>query len=528
MKYTWRVVLVALLVLMGLLGAVPALADNAPAGTVETGLLWGEGINSGSSHNSFHAQGGDWVFYVDHNAGNTSLYDVVYEVSFDHGTTWTKYVVVSATDTVFRDLAVWYEPASGNVSYVRAATELAAFFVKYREGTPNANGTITWAVAEQYVDASAGNIANVAHCVDELGVPWAAWTENVGGNYTPMAECSSTTGGLWTERVGSHKEDFVNATAGNITCYYVSLTPVQWAPYPNVQLAWTEEGVAGPLDNLAGIQASFGNTTAWSPVETPVPVDLNGLNGTLIYLESAFTFYDPGGASLVGFYTDRGGNLTRISRTTVQQWGDQAKVTQLAPSAVPDSWWFPSLAGYQQQAGGEDLLLVLHDMYYVYYMKYHYLTSTWDGIPTAIWGVPAVGPGEIHVIMWANVQYKFGSAVGFPWMWGNISFIPNGPWPEGTLQYWWMDSAALAAGELQQGYYAHVGAEAGVIEGVQVGIGLISLIYVLVYAMAAIVLLLVLSMVGTGSLTVTIILAAIMIVLGTVGVQMILGVIASW
>ena len=46
--------------------------------------------------------------------------------------------------------------------------------------------------------------------------------------------------------------------------------------------------------------------------------------------------------------------------------------------------------------------------------------------------------------------------------------------------------------------------------------------------MAAIVLLLVLSMVGTGSLTVTIILAAIMIVLGTVGVQMILGVIASW
>ena len=38
-------------------------------------------------------------------------------------------------------------------------------------------------------------------------------------------------------------------------------------------------------------------------------------------------------------------------------------------------------------------------------------------------------------------------------MWGDWTFIPNGPPAEGVLSYWWIDKAGLTEGENPLGYY---------------------------------------------------------------------------
>ena len=518
----YGMVLVFLVVLA--LGVVtPALADNAPASEVQDGMIWGDGINGGFVHNTFHAVGRDWIVYVlDDGAHN----DILIRSSANHGTSWEGAILVDNAQTVFRQLAVWYNPAMNRASYVRAEYVDPNYTIRYREFTPNADGTATWIAAEQTVDASSGNIGSVAHCVDEYGFPWAAWTENIGdGNYTPMAEASSVVSGstgLWAEQVGTHKENFCNMTAQHMTSLIISATPVAVEPNYRVQIAWSLL-TTDPADPLAGIWACFANMTAWSPLETVVGVAASGLTPT-VYASTAFSFYDHG-ASIIGVYTDFTGDVYRRWRSMDNTW-DTAPVAQLlvADQCLPDHFWFPAVAGYDYNApdAGETLIVLLNNNASIYYMMRHGATNVWDVVPTRIWDMPPTG----ILILFHSMQYRFSSPVGFAWEWGDVEFGPNG-WIEDILQYWWMDSDGALVGESDVGWYAHVSVP-GVIEGVNVGTGLIAMIYVIIFAMVAIILFFVWATLAEASLTLAIILSAIIIIAGLGLVTLVLNMIASW
>lgn len=455
--------ILAVLTIVGILLLIPlaALADNAPASEVQDGGVWGDGINAGFAHNSFYAAGRHWVIYPDGN-GTASYYDIIAASTADYGATWQYETVKLGVMTTFRQLAVWYNVATNEVSYVRAEYILpTGFFTTYRQGTPNGNGTITWS-AESMVDVAGGNIASVAHTVDADGLPWAAWTEDIGaGNYTPMVDRSSVHNGTWVSAV--HKENFLtgNLTGGNITCYFISLTPIQDDPYPVVQIGFTAQGLGGVYgNNTAGLLAAwgYGNNTFdgedGSGVEVVVPISDGGMADTLdgagLYKQTAFSFYAPG-AIPIAVWTDAAGDVNYKWRGGGGGNWTTGNATELKPNG--GLFWFPAIAGYALVPGGEDLIVVVHDTGAIYYRKYNFGTTSWDASWTLAYVVPDI---MSDVILLQNIQYSYNypaSPVGFPFMWGDWTFVPNGPPAEGILSYWWIDKAGLTEGENPLGYY---------------------------------------------------------------------------
>jgi hypothetical protein len=103
-------VLIALVFLLIPMSA--ALADNAPRSTVESGLVWGDGINASFSHSTWYAAGRHWVMYTEED-------DVICSSSADYGDTWYSFNVTSGTQTIFRGLSVWYDEPANRVHYAR-------------------------------------------------------------------------------------------------------------------------------------------------------------------------------------------------------------------------------------------------------------------------------------------------------------------------------------------------------------------------------------------------------------------------
>ena len=457
--------ILAILVLVGiplLAFSLPALADTAPDSMVSDGGLWGDGINAGFAHNSFYAEGRHWVIYTYGN-GTPSYYNILYASTADYGATWQYGVVKTGVMTTFRQLATWYNVTTNEVSYVRAEYILpTGFFTAYGMGTPNASGTITWS-AESMVDVAGGNIASVAHTVDADGLPWAAWTEDIGsGNYTPMADRSSVHNGTWVSAV--HKENFLtgNLTGGNITCYFISLTPIQDTPYPVVQIGFTAQGLGGVYGtNTAGLLCSWGygnNTFIGSyntnTVEVVLPIEAGNLADTLdgagLYKQTAFSFYSTGVVPIV-VWADAAGDVNYKWRGGGGGNWTSANATELKPNG--GLFWFPAVAGYALTPSGEDLIVVVHDTGAISYRKYNFETVAWDASWTLAYTVP---DPMSDVILLHNIQYSYNypaSPVGFPFMWGDWTFIPNGPPAEGVLSYWWIDKAGLTEGENPLGYY---------------------------------------------------------------------------
>jgi hypothetical protein len=454
-----KVVLALLAVLVMVLVPMAALAGNAPVSLVSDGGLWGDGINGGFAHNSFYAVGRDWVIYTYGN-GTPSYYNILYASTADHGATWQYGIVKTGVMTTFRQLATWYNVTTNEVSYVRAEYILpTGFFTAYGMGTPNASGTITWS-AESMIDVAGANIASVAHCVDADGLPWAAWTELVGSDYVPMADRSSVHNGTWVSAV--HKENFLtgNLTGGNITCYYISLTPIQDDPYPVVQIGFTAQGnTAGVYgNNTAGLLAAwgYGNNTFdgayGTGVEVVVPIEIGGMADVLdaagLYKQSAFSFYAPG-AIPIAVWADANGDVNYKWRGGGGGNWTTYSPTELKPNS--DSFWFPAVAGYAAVPGGEDLIVVVHDAGAIYYRKYNFGTTTWD----ASWTLAYVAEPESDIILFHNIQYKYNgtaSPVGFPFMWGDWTFAPDGT-VDGMLSYWWIDKAGTTAGANPLGWY---------------------------------------------------------------------------
>jgi hypothetical protein len=146
---------------------------------------------------TFYAVGRHWVFYINNDE------DFVYKTALSNGVFGAETELVATTGIYGMEMAVFYDAINNKIHYARHDMIAVPDEVKYRMGTPNANGTITWAAAEQTVAQVPAALLTwrTTITVDEAGYPWVAWIDTDGTNSFGLlyVESSSTKNGTWTE-----------------------------------------------------------------------------------------------------------------------------------------------------------------------------------------------------------------------------------------------------------------------------------------------------------------------------------------
>jgi hypothetical protein len=157
----------------------------------------------------FYANGRWWVFYYDgSNFG--------WRTSTD-GTTWSSFTSYGAYSP--HRIDIWYDEANNKICLARCQGSTANIY--YRQGTANADGTITWDSAEVLITINAGYDVKV--CKDSNGYPWVTYQHNV-TNYPMRAVKATTTTGsswgtpltLWTQASGSIDILIIPLTSGKM------------------------------------------------------------------------------------------------------------------------------------------------------------------------------------------------------------------------------------------------------------------------------------------------------------------------
>lgn len=267
-----------------------------------------DGINTMPARNTFYAAGRHWIFYVDEDT------DVVYESS-TYGYNWSGDDIVTTTALYGVEVACWYDYASETVHYARnqlANGQPAA--IKYRMGTPNSNGTITWAAAEQTVSLTPSVLASIRTTitVDEAGYPWVAWidTDDTNTSGIVYVESSSTKNGTWTEDVAQRFGSGGVVTDGTGT---MTGSPVTLAPGSNT-----------PTVTVAGtfiIDLPIGNsgtatTGGWTITGSPVAL-VEGQNEITV---------QAGGSGTITIETDLDDHAWFVALTPIGTSGDMVEV----------------------------------------------------------------------------------------------------------------------------------------------------------------------------------------------------------
>lgn len=242
----------------------PIVTDLADGGLAASVL----GINTQPEDNSFYAVGRHWIFYV---ANDT---DIVYKTSLPGGAYWTETQVVATAVVTGFDFAVWYDYPTNTVHYARL-DRTGADHLNYRMGTPNVNGTITWAAVEQVVLATPGDLltSRVTISVDENGYPWVAWVDSNGvdpNTGVVYVENSTTKNGTWTTGAASAMFVAGGGTIANGTGTLTDASPKTLVPgIQDVNIA-----VAGTFTVTLPV-GNYGQATSGGWVVTNSPVTLN-------------------------------------------------------------------------------------------------------------------------------------------------------------------------------------------------------------------------------------------------------------
>lgn len=132
----------------------------------------------------FYAAGRHWVFYTDDG-------DMYVNSSAD-GSTWLGGAkVTDLTLTTAGRFAVVYDGTHFHYCVENSG-------IKYRQGTPNSDGSIDWIDSEQLVENVAGTALAIG--VDDDGYPWVSYYDST--NTRPKVNASSTNDGTWTDADG--------------------------------------------------------------------------------------------------------------------------------------------------------------------------------------------------------------------------------------------------------------------------------------------------------------------------------------
>ncbi|MBO3803817.1 MAG: hypothetical protein JTT11_08140 [Candidatus Brockarchaeota archaeon] len=161
---------------------------------------------------NFYANGLFWVFY-------DVRWDTVYYRTSKDGISWS-----SATSLGW-PTGTWYGGMFSIVfdgtyfHYAYAFDVSSGNALKYRRGTPNSDGTITWSAAEQTAVAGSSGITISQPCItlDSDGYPWIGYRRYDGTNKYPYVTKSSTKDGTWTTASGFPVRVSTFTAAGTIS-----------------------------------------------------------------------------------------------------------------------------------------------------------------------------------------------------------------------------------------------------------------------------------------------------------------------
>jgi hypothetical protein len=168
-------------------GVLPVYAQQNTPSTVVT-LTTGHGwpTSFGQQRKTFYAAGLFWVFYSDNSNLN-------YSTSSD-GSTWSTQTRIRQCVGDGTSFSIWY-----NGTYMWYAYSPNGGKLYVRMGTPNSNGTITWAQAEQTISTTYNDTNFPMMTVDSNGYVWIAYQDS---NYTtgyayPYVIKSGNNDGTW-------------------------------------------------------------------------------------------------------------------------------------------------------------------------------------------------------------------------------------------------------------------------------------------------------------------------------------------
>lgn len=459
MRKLTKIFAVLAIVVMLLLSVAPiALADTAEWSVVDDNLVWGDGINGSFTHNTWYSADRHWIMYYEFDLATPGI---KYTSTANYGASWQTHVIADTQDTGYlRGIAIWYHENTELIHYARLDIGNATNHeIRYRAGTPNADGTITWIAAEAIVEEGIG-VGGVALALtiacDENGLPYIAWTEDEddSGYYWTEVASSNVGNGTWTESEDTWEEfdstgsaiyghDYDVLFSGNWTAIAPNLVPIS-SEGDLMQLSWSiiDQG------NLeAGIDSTIYNeSTGWGNLTWAVPVDATHGLYPSVYACTAFSMYDMG-AAVHMVYADVNGDIYYNARSQIQIWEDVngwGNYTLLSDEIV--LFGFPAIAGYDNAEAGEDLIVVYHDYTDIYYTIKPY-SGSWT-TPVSAWNLYDYYSPNGDAIFLHSLQYKYagGSPVGFAWTAGGIE------WEEelevtGELFYWWVDADGAAEDE---------------------------------------------------------------------------------
>jgi len=214
------------------------------------------------SNQTFYANGRHWIFYDNNDS------DLVYKTALPNGEFGDETELEAASGLYGWEFGVWYDKATDTVHMARHNMAPDPDEVQYRMGTPNADGTITWAAAWQTVALVPADLNNwrTFITVDELGYPWVGWVDTDGVNdYACLfVESSSTKNGTWTEDETQRFGSGGIATDGTGTMTGAPVYLDIGANTPTVTVAGTFN-IEVPIGG-SGTAATGGWTVTGSPV----------------------------------------------------------------------------------------------------------------------------------------------------------------------------------------------------------------------------------------------------------------------
>jgi len=149
--------------------------------------------------NSFYAAGRHWVFYCEPGTD-----DLVYKTSTDGVAFGDRVEIGSLPTPNGANFDVHFDGTYVHYARNNAADGGAYKGIKYRRGTPQSNGTITWSAVEQEALADTDMAGDVSVITDSNGYPWIAYaSESATPAWgDPTVTTSSTNDGTWATEDG--------------------------------------------------------------------------------------------------------------------------------------------------------------------------------------------------------------------------------------------------------------------------------------------------------------------------------------
>ena len=252
----------------------------------------------------FYAAGRFWLFYSDgvHFAYKSSLDNV----------DWSAAVEIRALDyaamySIFFDGT--YVHYACNDHYQIA---VGYFGIWYRRGVPNANGTITWSVAEQEALDDALQAMDLNLAIDSNGCAWIGYLDV---DQYPTITASTANDGTWVTRAG-HPHIFF--ATGQWWCAVVPMTSGKVAAIVTKQLT-TEET----------IRCYVWDGAAWGDQEVATTSKLRGATGGYL---GELCVVGIGDDVHVAFHSDS--NDIRHARRTGGAWLAEAIIVPALPTII--------------------------------------------------------------------------------------------------------------------------------------------------------------------------------------------------